>query len=67
MITSMEGYGYTNSFSSLTPNAGNANPDDAFSEVPYEKGFQLVAYLESLVGDENMKEWLKSYFTYFAR
>lgn len=39
MITSMEGYGFTNSFSSLTPNAGNANPDDAFSTVPYEKGF----------------------------
>jgi len=39
MVTAMEGFGWTNSYSSLTPNAGTANPDDAFSEVPYEKGF----------------------------
>jgi len=39
MVTSMNGYGMSNSFSSLTPNAGTRNPDDAFSEVPYEKGF----------------------------
>jgi len=39
MVTAMEGFGWSNSYSSLTPNAGTANPDDAFSEVPYEKGF----------------------------
>ncbi len=39
MVTSMEGFGMKHAFSSLTPNAGIRNPDDAFSEVPYEKGF----------------------------
>jgi len=39
MVTSMNNYGMSNAFSSLTPNAGTANPDDAFSTVPYEKGF----------------------------
>ena len=29
------------------------NPDNSFSEVPYEKGFQFLFYLESLIGEEN--------------
>ena len=32
-------FGPTNSYTSLSPIYNGANPDDAFSEVPYEKGF----------------------------
>jgi len=38
MYNAMLGYGLTDKFSSLTPRAGNQNPDDAFSSIPYEKG-----------------------------
>lgn len=32
------------------PNLKGVDPDDAFSSVPYEKGFALLYYLECLVG-----------------
>lgn len=41
------------------------DPDDAFSSVPYEKGFNFLFYLEGILGEENfavlLKEWLKKY------
>ncbi len=40
--------------------AGN-DPDDAFSSVPYEKGFSLLCYLESLVGEDNFLLFVKAY------
>ncbi len=39
MYQAMLSYGITHKFTSLTPRAGLQNPDDAFSTVPYEKGF----------------------------
>jgi leukotriene-A4 hydrolase len=41
-------FGPTNNFSSLYPNLTDSSPDDSFSEVPYEKGFQFLTFLESL-------------------
>ena len=44
----MYGYGLNDSYSSLFPELNNgADPDDSFSEVPYEKGFQFLYYLEN--------------------
>ncbi len=42
-------YGTTNTYSSLYPVLNGHSPDDSFSEVPYEKGFQFLTYLESLM------------------
>lgn len=39
MVTDMKNFGMTSSFSSLTPNLVQDNPDNSFSTVPYEKGF----------------------------
>lgn len=36
------------------PNLKGIDPDDSFSSVPYEKGFVLLYYLESLVGGPGM-------------
>jgi len=52
---SMVGYGMNNSYSSLFPNVKNALPDDSFSTIPYEKGFQLLYYIESLLGEQKME------------
>jgi len=50
MWADMQGYGLTNSYSSLFPELNDgANPDDSSSEVPYEKGFQFLYYLENQV------------------
>lgn len=41
--------GVQDSYASLYPDLKDgASPDDSFSEVPYEKGFQFLAYLETL-------------------
>ena len=44
----MNSFGLSNNFSSLYPILNDSSPDDSFSEVPYEKGFQFLTYLESL-------------------
>jgi leukotriene-A4 hydrolase len=45
----MQNFGLNNSYSALYPVMNGANPDDSFSNVPYEKGFQFITYLESLM------------------
>jgi leukotriene-A4 hydrolase len=65
MYQAMLGYGLKDSFSSLTPRAGLRNPDDAFSTIPYEKGYQFLLYLEELDGETNFQKfvnlWLSTY------
>ena len=51
----------------LRPNLDGIDPDDAFSRIPYEKGFLMLFYLETLVGKEKMIEWLQSYFNKFIK
>ncbi len=47
--TAINGFGVSNNFSSLYPVLSpDISPDDSFSSVPYEKGFQFLAYIESL-------------------
>ncbi|CAE7555211.1 lkhA, partial [Symbiodinium microadriaticum] len=41
------------------------DPDDAFSVVPYEKGFNLLFYLESLVGTAPFEAFAKIYLERF--
>ena len=46
----MYGYGLNNTYSSLFPYLNDGvDPDDSFSEVPYEKGYQFLYYLENMV------------------
>jgi leukotriene-A4 hydrolase len=67
MYFDMIGYGMDNSYSSLTPIFNGAHPDDAFSNVPYEKGFQFLTYLESLVSEDKFQEFLQSYLKAFQK
>ena len=50
MYQDMENFGLDNTHSSLHPVLRGDNPDNSFSEVCYEKGFQLLYYMESLIG-----------------
>eukprot|EP01116_Phalansterium_solitarium_P022122 TRINITY_DN7190_c0_g2_i1.p2 TRINITY_DN7190_c0_g2~~TRINITY_DN7190_c0_g2_i1.p2 ORF type:complete len:606 (-),score=250.62 TRINITY_DN7190_c0_g2_i1:216-2033(-) len=63
-------YGPEHNFTSLTPLLKDIDPDDAFSSVPYEKGFQFLFYLERLVGGPNhdqtifeafLRAWIAKY------
>lgn len=53
----MLGFGLSNNFSSLYPQLeGGVFPDGSFSTIPYEKGFQLLTFIESLIGKDMMQE-----------
>ncbi|TPX33921.1 leukotriene-A4 hydrolase [Synchytrium microbalum] len=53
--------------SALLPNlTGGVDPDDAFSSVPYEKGFNFLFYLESLLGKDSMEEYMRAHVKKFS-
>lgn len=56
-------------FSCLVQNLKDgADPDDAFSTVPYEKGSNLLFHLENVLGGkEAFDPFIKHYFSKFAR
>eukprot|EP00927_Polykrikos_kofoidii_P049772 TRINITY_DN43785_c0_g1_i1.p1 TRINITY_DN43785_c0_g1~~TRINITY_DN43785_c0_g1_i1.p1 ORF type:complete len:623 (-),score=111.48 TRINITY_DN43785_c0_g1_i1:103-1971(-) len=57
-----------NQFTALEPELVGIDPGRAFSRIPYEKGSLFLFYLEGIVGgEEAMTEWLKTYFSDFAR
>ncbi|KAL4781923.1 leukotriene A-4 hydrolase [Aspergillus varians] len=45
---SVEHYGHCHEFTKLVPNLKGEDPDDAFSTIPYEKGFNFLFHLENL-------------------
>lgn len=61
MYQDMLGFGLESNFSSLHPDTTGLNPDDSFSKIPYEKGFQFLTYLESIIGEDDFKFMLRAY------
>jgi leukotriene-A4 hydrolase len=49
----------------LVPDLTDVDPDDAFSSVPYEKGFTLLVRLEKIVGSEEFEKFAKHYIRTF--
>lgn len=47
------------------PLDGDSDPDDAFSGIPYEKGFNLLYYLETIVGKDQFEAFAKAYIQKF--
>ena len=65
LFSAFEDLGIDTTFTSLHPNYEGANPYDTFSEVPYEKGFQFLTFIESLIGQAMMEKFLYRYFETF--
>ena len=65
---SVDQWGESHPFTCLEPDlSSGCNPDDAFSRIPYEKGFALLAYLERLVGGPDVYiPFFKAYIEKFA-
>ncbi|KAK2145631.1 hypothetical protein LSH36_668g01034 [Paralvinella palmiformis] len=60
--------GSQNPFTHLVPSLSGVDPDDAFSCVPYEKGSNLLMYLEQLVGGAEIFEgFLRAYVDRFKQ
>lgn len=60
-------YGVDHPFTCLVPDlSGGIDPDDAFSRVPYEKGFYFLYHLQSLVGGpDKFEPFIRHYFETF--
>ena len=67
MSDSIENYGKDHEFTKLIPSLNGKDPDDAFSSVPYEKGFTFLYYLEKLVGKDKWDKFIPHYFTTFKQ
>lgn len=52
-------------FTMLVWPLGHEDPDEAFSSVPYEKGFNLLNYLEGIVGTPSFELFAKAYLQNF--
>ncbi|PHH54804.1 Leukotriene A-4 hydrolase -like protein [Ceratocystis fimbriata CBS 114723] len=59
-------YGADHEFTKLVIDHKNIDPDDAFSTVPYEKGFHFLYYLEKLVGRDAFDKFIPYYFNKWA-
>jgi len=44
----------------------DADPDESYSRVPYEKGFHLIYSLERMVGQDTFLELVKAYLAKYA-
>ncbi|KAM0333283.1 hypothetical protein ACHAQA_001944 [Verticillium albo-atrum] len=60
-------FGHDHEFTKLVIDQKGIDPDDAFSTIPYEKGFHFLYYLEKLVGQETFDKFIPHYFTKWAR
>jgi len=69
LISDIIDFGQTKSFSSLKPYLVGRHADDYFSDVPYEKGYGFLYYLESIVNAQSdidlFRKILRQYFIKF--
>lgn len=61
LYTDINNYGVASSYSSLYPVLNGNSPDDSFSNVPYEKGYQFLYYLQSFIGETLMQQFIQTY------
>ncbi|RYC61936.1 hypothetical protein CHU98_g4279 [Xylaria longipes] len=59
--------GADHEFTKLIINHKGVDPEDAFSSIPYEKGFHFIYYLDGLVGREHFDKFIPHYFKTWAR
>ncbi|ESZ91500.1 putative Leukotriene A-4 hydrolase like protein [Sclerotinia borealis F-4128] len=64
---SVKQFGEDHEFTKLIVDLKGKDPDDAFSSVPYEKGFHFLYYLERLVGKPTWDKFIPHYFTTWKR
>jgi len=53
-------------FQSLVLPIGDLDPDDAYSTIAYEKGFNFLLYLERKVGTDKFEAFFQAYIKHFA-
>ena len=54
--------GRDSNYTTLRPDLTGIVPDDIYSDIPYEKGFNFMYYIDSLVGEDIMLGFFRQYF-----
>ncbi|KAF2792179.1 leukotriene A-4 hydrolase [Melanomma pulvis-pyrius CBS 109.77] len=62
---SIERYGHDHPYTKLVVDLKGNDPDDAFSSIPYEKGFHALYAFELLLGKEKWDSFIPHYFETF--
>jgi len=62
---SIEQYGEDHPYTKLIVDLKGADPDDAFSSIPYEKGFHALYAFELLLGKKKWDSFIPHYFETF--
>ncbi|KAJ9199973.1 hypothetical protein DTO164E3_4430 [Paecilomyces variotii] len=65
LTDSVNHFGSDHEFTKLVVDLKGKDPDDAFSSIPYEKGFNFLFHLENLVGKPKFDKFIPHYFTLF--
>lgn len=63
LIDAVERFGEDHEFTKLVIDLKGKDPDDAFSVIPYEKGFNFLYYMEKLVGKDRFDKFIPHYFS----
>ena len=64
---SVKQFGKSHEFTKMVIDLKGKDPDDAFSSIPYEKGYTFLSYLENQVTKAKFDKYIPHYFTTFAR
>lgn len=55
---SVDHFGHQHEFTKLITDLKGKDPDDAFSSIPYEKGFNFLFHLETLLGKQKFDSFI---------
>ena len=58
----LDDYGENDTLTTLSPNLTGKSPDDYNTDIPLEKGYNFLYYIETLISEEKMKLFLQNYF-----
>ena len=61
LISAIKMFGEDSDFTCLCPDYTGIDPDDGFSTIPYEKGYQFLVFLEEKVGEDTFREIMSKY------
>ncbi|XP_059308250.1 leucine aminopeptidase-like [Lycium ferocissimum] len=65
LVEEMERFKDNMEFTKLRTNQAGIDPDDVYSQVPYEKGFQFLWRIERQIGRPAFDDFLKKYIATF--
>ncbi|CAN4114274.1 unnamed protein product [Withania somnifera] len=65
LVEEMERFKDNMEFTKLRTNQAGVDPDDVYSQVPYEKGFQFLWRIERQIGRAAFDDFLKKYIATF--